>query len=204
MHTSMRLALTALVLLPIAAAAQAPRTLPAPDATFDEPFSSLNVGSVRELRDGRVVVADPRDKILQLIDFKANSGMKIGREGSGPAEFGMPLRLLTGASDTTILFDPLNQRYLPVVPDGKPGATFRGRVRAAGAGGTGRRDDPDGDGDTARRRCTWTALLRVLPVLDGPGRAPLGGLCRGHALRPASRRSSTRSPGSRCRRTTRR
>jgi len=125
MHTPVRLALTALVLLPIAASAQAPRTLPAPDATFEEPFSSLNVGSVRELRDGRVVVADPRDKILQLIDFKANSGMKIGREGSGPAEFGMPMRLLTGASDTTFLFDPLNQRYLPVLPDGKPGATFR-------------------------------------------------------------------------------
>ena len=121
----MRLAVAALALVPAALTAQAPRTLPAPDATFDEPFSNVSPGTLRELRDGRVIVADPRDKLLQLVDFRTQTATKIGREGSGPAEFGMPMRLLAAPGDTTLLFDPLNQRYLTVLPDGKAGATFR-------------------------------------------------------------------------------
>jgi hypothetical protein len=139
-----RQALAALFALPLAAfaagsaGAQQPRALPAPDATFEEPFSMLTIGTVRELRDGRVVVADPRDKILQVVDFRAQRAMKVGREGSGPAEYGMPMRLLTAPGDTTFLFDPLNQRYLPILPDGKPGATFRvefAPARQQGPGG---------------------------------------------------------------------
>ena len=108
-----------------AKAQQAPRTLPAPDATYAEPFSSVSVGTVRELRDGRVIVADVRDRVLQAIDFRSGSSVTIGREGSGPAEFGMPMRVFAAPGDTTFLFDPLNQRYLVVGPDAKPVTTFR-------------------------------------------------------------------------------
>ena len=119
-----------------ASAQQAPRTLPAPDATYAEPFSSVNVGTVRELRDGRVIVADARDKVLQAIDFRTGSAVVIGREGSGPAEFGMPMRVFAAPGDTTFLFDPLNQRYLVVGPDAKPVTTFRIETPApAGAPG---------------------------------------------------------------------
>lgn len=107
------------------AAQQAPRTLPAADATFEEPFSQVGVGGVRELRDGRVIVADPRDKVVSVVDFRSGSSSSIGREGSGPQEFAMPMRLYAAPSDTTFLFDPMNSRYLVIGPDAKPINTFR-------------------------------------------------------------------------------
>ena len=134
-HT--RRALTLLAALPAAAAAQQPRALPAAEASWDEPFSL--VSGVRELSNGRLVVADGRDKLLQLVDLKAGSATKIGREGSGPGEFNLPFRLFALAADTTLLFDPGNSRYLIIGPDGKPGKDFRietpapaGRAGAAG------------------------------------------------------------------------
>lgn len=114
----------AVVAAPLSAQ-QGPRTLPAPQAEFEEPFSSVGVGAIRELRDGRVIVADPRDKIVSVIDFRSGSATSIGREGSGPQEFGMPMRLYAAPGDTTLLFDPLNSRYLVIGPDAKPINTFR-------------------------------------------------------------------------------
>lgn len=107
------------------AAQTSPRTLPAAEVTFEEPFSQIGVGGVRELRDGRVIVADPRDKVVSVIDFRSGSSTSIGREGSGPQEFGMPMRLYVAPSDTTFLFDPINSRYLLIGPDAKPINTFR-------------------------------------------------------------------------------
>jgi len=119
------------------AAQGAPRTLPAPNATFEEPFSSVGVGTVRELSDGRLIVADARDKVVQRIDLRTGQAVAIGREGSGPAEFGMPMRVFGAPSDTTLLFDPLNTRYLVIGPDAKPISTFRteSETPPSGAGG---------------------------------------------------------------------
>jgi hypothetical protein len=125
-------------------AQQGPRTLPAPQAEFEEPFSSVLVGAVRELRDGRVIVADPRDKIVSVIDFRNGSATSIGREGSGPQEFGLPVRLYGTQGDTTLLYDPLNSRYLIIGPDAKPINTIRledempRRPQASPPGGQGR------------------------------------------------------------------
>ena len=121
------------------AMAQQARTLPAPDATFAEPFSSVGPGTVRELGDGRVIVADARDKVVQLIDFRSGSAVGIGREGSGPGEFGMPARVFGAPRDTTFLFDPLNTRYLVIGPDGKPVTTFRVEEAPVAGGGGGMR-----------------------------------------------------------------
>ncbi|MCU0650144.1 MAG: hypothetical protein MUF00_19310, partial [Gemmatimonadaceae bacterium] len=98
------------------ALAQPVRPLPKPDAEFSEPFSALN--GVRELRDGRVVATDIRDKTVQVIDFKANAARAVGREGSGPNEFGMPMRIVGLQGDTSAVFDPLNGRYFLVSPMG--------------------------------------------------------------------------------------
>ncbi|MCU0636680.1 MAG: hypothetical protein MUE41_17550, partial [Gemmatimonadaceae bacterium] len=103
-------------------AAQPVRPLPKPDAEFAEPFSQL-IG-LRELRDGRVVAADLRDKTVQVIDFTANAARAVGREGSGPNEFGLPMRVVALAADTTAIFDPMNGRFFVVRPDGSPGGTF--------------------------------------------------------------------------------
>jgi hypothetical protein len=121
-------------------AQQAPRMLPAPQVEFEEPFSQ--VAGIRELRDGRVIVADPRDKIVSVIDFRSGVATSIGREGSGPQEFGMPMRLYPAPGDSTWVFDPLNSRFLMISPDAKPVNTFRpedgmpreGQARGQGGG----------------------------------------------------------------------
>lgn len=125
-------ALGLLAVTNVSEAQQAPRTLPTPEVSFGEPFSSVGVGAIRELRDGRVLVADPRDKVLSLVDFRAGSSTPVGREGSGPQEFGMPMRLFAAPGDTTLLYDPLNSRYLIVGADGKPINTFRTENDPAG------------------------------------------------------------------------
>ena len=47
--------------------AQSKRTFAKPDLEFAEPFSLLT--SLRELRDGRVIVIDSRENQLQVVDF---------------------------------------------------------------------------------------------------------------------------------------
>jgi hypothetical protein len=105
----------------VSAAAQAPlRTLAKPDAEYAEPFTQIN--GIRELRDGRVIVSDVREKTVQVVDLKANSAEKIGREGSGPGEYALPSRLLALPGDTSVVYDPLNRRFLIIGPNGKAGA----------------------------------------------------------------------------------
>jgi hypothetical protein len=110
---------TVLVVAPLTA--QAPlKTLSKPDVEDSEPFTTIT--GVRELRDGRVIAADAREKTVQMIDLKAGTATKIGREGSGPGEFALPIRLLALPGDTSAVYDPLNRRYLLIGPDGKVGA----------------------------------------------------------------------------------
>jgi hypothetical protein len=101
------------------------RTMPAPDAIFQDPFSVITTGTVRELGNGRVVVADTRDGIVKLIDFATNSAKEIGRDGSGPGEFRQPVSLFAASGDTTFFVDRGNQRLLVISPDGIPVSSFR-------------------------------------------------------------------------------
>src|SRR5262245_36417207 len=71
------------------------------DVEYREPFTTVT--SVRELRDGRVIVADSRDKTLQLIDLVKGSAAPVGRSGSGPAEWLNPTRLFALPGDTTMM-----------------------------------------------------------------------------------------------------
>ena len=117
------LPLAALVVGAAPAAAQTVpvRTLSAPEAEYAEPFSQIN--GVRELRDGRVVVSDLRDRTLQLVDLKTGRAQKISREGSGPNEYALPMRMFALQGDTTVVLDPGNQRLLVIAPNGKAVAT---------------------------------------------------------------------------------
>lgn len=113
--------------------AQSVRTLGRPDVEFPEPFT--NPTGIRELRDGRVIVSDPRDKVVQLIDFRTSRATKIGREGNGPREYALPMALLALPGDSSAIYDPLNQRYLLINPDGSPGEFFTVAPDAGTAGG---------------------------------------------------------------------
>jgi hypothetical protein len=137
---TIRRLLTLLAAAPaIAAAQQAPRALPAPDATFEEPFSQVT--GLRELSNGRVLVADARDKTFQLLDLSAGTATSIGREGNGPGEYALPFRVLRARGDTTFLFDVGNSRYLVIDADGKPAGEFRQEEESPV-----RRDGPAGAG----------------------------------------------------------
>ncbi|MES2522670.1 MAG: hypothetical protein V4617_08250 [Gemmatimonadota bacterium] len=111
-----------LIATPHEAHAQQPtrRVLTKAAVEFAEPFTS--VSSVRELRDGRVVVADGRDKIVQIVDFGAGRTTRVGREGSGPAEYLLPTRLYA-VGDSTWLLDPGNDRLLVLGATGTPRGT---------------------------------------------------------------------------------
>ena len=112
-------ALLIVPLLVAPAVAQQPttRTLTKPDAEYSEPFTQLT--GFRELRDGRVLASDQRDKTVQAINLKSGSAVAIGREGSGPMEWSLPGRFVGMPGDTTLMSDSFNSRFLVIGPDGK-------------------------------------------------------------------------------------
>lgn len=103
--------------------AQATVTLQKPEAEFPEPFTQI--ASIRELKDGRVLVLDRRDRIVLLLDVRKGSSEPVGRNGTGPGEYTQPGRLFALSADTTAIYDGPARRFLIVGPDGKPGDAFR-------------------------------------------------------------------------------
>ncbi len=93
-----------------------------PQAEFAEPFSEI--GAVRELRDGRVIVVDSRELNVKLLDFRAATATTIGRSGDGPGEYRWPSRLYPLPGDSTLLWDATGGRMMVIGPDGKPGRFF--------------------------------------------------------------------------------
>ena len=102
------------------AGAQQKASLSKPLAETAESFTQI--GSIRELPSGKVLVSDPRDKIVQLVDLQTGAMTKVGREGSGPGEYAFAGTLVGLPDGTTLLHDLLNRRFLIIGADGKPGA----------------------------------------------------------------------------------
>lgn len=103
------------------AGAQSPptRTLARPQGEFAEPFTEI--GAIRELSDGRVIVVDSRELTVKLLDFRTGAATTIGRSGEGPGEYRWPNRLHALSGDSTLLHDAANGRMMIIQPDGKPG-----------------------------------------------------------------------------------
>jgi hypothetical protein len=93
-----------------------------PDAEYAEPFTSVR--GVRELANGKVLVSDVQDKVVQLIDFAASTTVKVGREGQGPEEYMLPMGLFGMPDGSVVLQDMGNRRFLQILPDGKIGKSF--------------------------------------------------------------------------------
>lgn len=91
--------------------------LGASTASFADPFT--NVGGVREVGPGKVIVVDPRDKVAELIDLSSGASTKISREGSGPGEYQFPSTVLPLPNNETLLVDPLQTRLLRIDATGK-------------------------------------------------------------------------------------
>ncbi len=116
-------------------------SLTKPEAEFAEPFDQ--VSGVRELSNGRVVVADLFAKSVAMADFRSGSLTKIGREGQGPGEYAFPINVLALPGDTTLIVDPGQRRFVKVAPDGK---TVGLVSFPEGAGGMGNMRGTDADG----------------------------------------------------------
>ncbi len=112
------LAAAAVILALPAAAQQVPeRRLTAADARFPHAFSSIR--GLRELPDGRVLVADGIDEVLMLADFKTGRGETLGRVGQGPGEYKAPDALFPLPGGGTLLMDLGNARLNYLAADGK-------------------------------------------------------------------------------------
>jgi hypothetical protein len=108
------------ILLAGPVAAQTP--LGQPTATFPEDFGSIQ--TVRELQDGRVLVADPLSKMLFAVDMDAGTRVQVGSEGQGPEEYRQPDAVWALPGDSTLLVDLGNARLVVLGPDLSFGATL--------------------------------------------------------------------------------
>src|SRR5512147_1919751 len=108
------LLIVAAVAVAEAAPCQRVRVLSKPEVELTDPFT--NVGGLRELSDGRVIVVDRGDRAVYLVDFKSGTSTQIGRPGAGPKEYGIPGNLLAVSGDSTLLTDGGNRRVLALGP----------------------------------------------------------------------------------------
>ncbi len=148
-------------LSPALVSAQVPvRELTGPDATFPEAFALVQ--GVRELSDGRLMVADPLGQVLLVADLAAGTADTLGGVGQGPAEYRQPDGLFALPGDSTLLVDLGNARLTVIGPDGSFGETMPIAQGEPGPGG---------------------GLMLVLPQgVDAQGRLyfqPIGGPGRG-------------------------
>ena len=86
-----------------------------PDAVFPETFSVIQ--TVRELPDGRVLVADPLGQVLAAVNFDSGSMETLGRVGQGPAEYRQPDAVWPLPQGGTLLVDLGNGRLTRLGPD---------------------------------------------------------------------------------------
>lgn len=107
------------------------RTYSKPLAELSEPYTSLR--GVRELSDGRLIVTDPRDKVVHLVDMRTNRVTPLAREGSGPNEYQLPMGAFALPGDSTMILDALNSRFLLLGPGGALAGTWSPEASAAPA-----------------------------------------------------------------------
>jgi hypothetical protein len=103
--------------IPLQAQQVAERRLTAADARFPHTFSSIR--GLRELPDGRVMVADGIDEIVMIADLKTGKGDTLGRVGQGPGEYKSPDALYPLPGGGTLLVDLGNGRLNYIGAEGK-------------------------------------------------------------------------------------
>ncbi|MCH7565584.1 MAG: hypothetical protein IH968_17365 [Gemmatimonadetes bacterium] len=105
------------------------------DAEFPEGFGLLS--TVRELPDGRVMVADPLGLILAILDMDSGEMEMLGREGPGPDEYRQPDAVHALPGGATLLVDLGNARLTVIDSQGGFGETTPIVLSQAGGRGPG-------------------------------------------------------------------
>jgi hypothetical protein len=90
-------------------------SLGTPSAVFPEDFGTVQ--AVRELPDGRVMVADPLGSALYVVDLDAGTRETLGTEGQGPGEYRQPDTVWPIGGDSTLLVDLGNARFMTLDSD---------------------------------------------------------------------------------------
>jgi hypothetical protein len=112
-------ALTLISAVPFAQG-NAPRKLGAPTAMLEQEFTGID--GIFELKDGRVILLDPRESAIHLIDFKAKASRKIGRDGDGPGEYRRAVEIWPSSGDSALIRDFARfGRLMVVTPNGELG-----------------------------------------------------------------------------------
>jgi hypothetical protein len=92
--------------------------LESPAATL--PVDWTDVAGVVEVQGGKLIVLDARERQVKLADFTARTATPIGRQGSGPGEYQLPLAIFEIPGDSAIVYDEANSaRPLVVLGDGR-------------------------------------------------------------------------------------
>ncbi|HSG07738.1 MAG TPA: hypothetical protein VLA36_05260 [Longimicrobiales bacterium] len=117
-----------------AAPAEGQVRLERPRSAFPEDFGTIQ--TVRELPDGRVLVADPLGKALYVLDMEAATRTVVGSEGQGPEEYRQPDAVWPLPGDSTLLVDLGNGRVVALGPDLKFGPTMPIGLSEPGPGRT--------------------------------------------------------------------
>ena len=103
---------------------QGPVTKTLSGQQFEFPQQFSEIGSIRELRDGRVIVVDSRELTVKILDPRFGTATTIGRTGDGPGEYRWPSRLYPLQGDSTLLQDAAGGRLMVIGADGKPGGFY--------------------------------------------------------------------------------
>lgn len=91
--------------------------LPPANATLSEKQFSHVLSPVRELADGRVLLADVLERALFVVDFESGDVRTVGSVGDGPGEYQSPGSLYALDGDSTMFTDPATQQALLLVGD---------------------------------------------------------------------------------------
>jgi len=110
------------------AAAQTVATMELGSRTGRTPFAFGAIGSVGELRDGRVVVADSRNRVYRIVDFAGNQMPVLGEPGDDPLQYRAAGQVMRWKADSLLLYVGMRDqaRYLHVSPTGEIVASTAG------------------------------------------------------------------------------
>lgn len=100
------------LLAPVGLGAQLPpeRRLDGPVTRLSHDFVSIT--SVRELRDGRVLVTDPRGDLFAVADVARDEVTAVGRRGRGPGEYDWPAPIFRLGGDSSLMVIASSRRWL--------------------------------------------------------------------------------------------
>lgn len=97
-------------------------TLGPANSRIERGFSRIT--GAAEARDGRLVIADPTELGVFVLDFTRRSVNQIGRAGPGPDEYERPFAVLRAPGDTLIVASP-GGRFLRIDPQGRIAGPLR-------------------------------------------------------------------------------